>query len=291
MASLGEGTEAPQQMTDFQLIQQCESLVGGVICYRAYEVTDATRTWTRYAAKLTKEGDKFFVELGPEYNYLPQVVQMTARAKYEIPSRGWVYTRIVRASVWVTEFARGQATQIQQLQQQLAAANQNANGQDSLGALLNEINEDGVRLGTGGVRQSAIETDAYTFNPSSLQHDENGAIRIVQYLRAKFSTELAHAGQKHYVTDALNTIQELAMLVPVVNGISGNSHFVQTIKIQLKRLLIAQMIVRGHNTQYISTFSQAVDIAQMPGWVVQAQTTAAAIVKSTQYTMNAKRPN
>ena len=264
MTSLGEAAgnaPAPEYMTGEQLADQCERLVGGVVCYRAYESSDTTRSWTRFAGKLTKENGRFVIEVGPEYNYLPQVQQQTESRKFDMPSRGWTYTRIVRASVWATEFAQQQQQQIQQLQAQLQA--KNAPQSDPLNALLTEIDAEGVRPGVGG-RATTIETDAYTFNPATWSHDEHGAMRVVGYLRAKFSAELGHSGQKHYVMDALGTIQELAMLVPLVAGLSSNAHFVQAVKIQLKRLLISQMVVRGHNTQYISTFAQAIDTAQMP---------------------------
>jgi len=286
--SLGEGSVAPEYMTNEQLLAQCESLVGGVVCYRAYETRDPNRIWTRYAGKLSREGGVFLVEVGPEYNYIPQVAQQQERRKYPIPAEGFTYTRIVRATVWATEFAQAQADQIAQLQHQLAVANQTAqqNVQDPMRNLLKEIEMgDGNRLGALGGRGMVIETDAYAFNPIGWGHDEHGGMRMMAYLRNKFSAELSHNGQKHYVADALATLQALAMLIPVVPGIQGNEHFVQAAKIQLKRLLIAQMVVRGHNTQYISTFAQAVDTSQMPGWVLQAQSTAATIVKNTQYTM------
>jgi len=294
MTSLGEtaGNErAPENMTSDQLQEQCERLAGDVICYRAYQNTDATRTWTRFAGKLVKDNGRFFIEVGPEYNYLPQVQQQTETRRYDMPSRGWTYTRIVRASVWATEFAEKQQAQIAQLQQQLQQIQVKSQQSDPLNALLTEIDAEGLgaRPGLGG-RATTIETDAYVFNPAGWSHDEHGAMRVVGYLRAKFSSELGHNGQKHYVMDALGTIQELAMLVPLVGGLSSNAHFVQAVKIQLKRLLIAQMVVRGHNTMYISTFAQAVDTAQMPAWVVQAQSTAASIVKATQFTMK-KGPN
>lgn len=287
MASLGEGTPAaPEIMTPEQLSGQLEALAGGVICYRAYRADDATQTWNRYAGKLEKLANgTFTVQVGPDYNYMPGVFQQSARATVPIPHPDYQYTRIVRASVWVTEFAIQQEQTIQKLKAELAAAqvSSTTQGMSALATLQNEIlQEQGATQML--MAHPTIETDTFAFSPNLWRFDESGAMRLVSFLRNKFTPALQHQGQKHYAADAIATLQHLALLAAQAPQVTSTEHFQGAVKVQLKRLLISEMVVKGHTTAYISSFASVVDSSQMPTWVQTAQSTAATLVKSQMYT-------
>jgi len=72
-------TVAPEVMTDEQMYDQAVALKDALIFYRAYLRTDASKSWARYAGVLRQSGSTWEVEVGPEFNCIPLVVQQTTQ--------------------------------------------------------------------------------------------------------------------------------------------------------------------------------------------------------------------
>lgn len=106
MAELGFQS-TPEVMTPEQLLAQCTALVGGLIVYRAYQTNDRNKSWKRYAGLLQSKDGVFTVLRSSEYNYLPLCEPVQGEPQViSIPAVDWTYTRIVRSSVFLTEYAR-----------------------------------------------------------------------------------------------------------------------------------------------------------------------------------------
>lgn len=134
-ATAGQGFPAPPNMTERMLQDQAEHLVGkGVVYVTAKDGPNPV--WKTYAATLRRRtnqevqeagGPPFKVVLSEAFNYLPLVEPHDGPERaYIFPCPGWVYRRIVEASVHVTEIGQAETqrleTSLQQMQEQVRAA-------------------------------------------------------------------------------------------------------------------------------------------------------------------------
>ena len=130
-----------------------------------------------------------------------------------------------------------------------------------------------------------IESDAFAFDVDRWEGmDVSGALRLEAFLRNKFAGLLSDERHKYVTLDSLTTIGQLAMGVATEGVNVANPNVRNAIRSQLKRLLIMEKSASGHNTAYIGQFAAAIDHAEMPSWVVNAEKQAAAVLKGTQVT-------
>jgi hypothetical protein len=114
-------------MTVEQLNHQLATLSqGDVVVYWCRRIDGGTG-WLAYAAKLSKEGEDFFVTCSSQYNLtIPGVIRHGGDdVKYPIPADGWEYKRIVAADVHANETA---LRQIQDLERENAALRSQVSG-------------------------------------------------------------------------------------------------------------------------------------------------------------------
>lgn len=118
MAELGFQA-APEVMNDDDLNQQARNLVNALVVYRAYKATDATKNWKRYAGILYCDAGSYSIKRATEYNYIPLTEpHHGAPQLVPFPEPGMVYTRLVRSSVFLTEYATFLQEQLQMAQDQ-----------------------------------------------------------------------------------------------------------------------------------------------------------------------------
>lgn len=95
-----------EEMSPDQLNAQVMEHVGRLVTYRAYPQSDLTKSWRRYTGVLQFDDHSriYKIKQSPAYNYVPLSEKVTADVSTQIPTPGWIYTRLVPTTVFLSEY-------------------------------------------------------------------------------------------------------------------------------------------------------------------------------------------